>query len=344
MSFGLTTFAPTDVHNIEQGYRITFEQEIAEAPTWPAQLIAGIPMKGTKETYWWPEQTVEVQPREKSGGDITYMTLRWANRSITVQPYGVGLKIQRYQEHDLKAFAAIDTGASFGEQCGRKAAMFVPRGIKYLIQFGGDVTKVDCWDGEALFSTNHKITSGSSYRFSNTFTGMELTPINLAAAMAYVSQVEDGTGDYLGLERSITLVTGSTKRARQEQLLNTEWFTDLFNATNAAAAQNTFYKGKWGFNTPIASPYFDFAPKKWWLFSTTWKVPEQAPLHMPELEPFNLTSYSNLSHIELARLEELEYHFKGRIGFQGGMPHRVYQFDGDGAQVDPKMAAILAAM
>ncbi len=343
-SFGITVFSPQVVHDIEQGYRISFEQEIAQAPTWPSRIMAGIPMRGTTETAWFPEQTIEIEKREKSGGDIIYKTLSWKNRKYTADPYGVGLYIPRYQEVDLREFAGIDAGMSFGEQCGIKAANFPARGVKYLLQNGSDATKVDTWDGEALFSTNHKITSGSPYRFCNTFMGMALTAKNLAAAVAYIGGVQDGTGDHLGLHRRLILVTGLTKKARSDQLLGTEWFTDLFNTAQGAAAQNGFLKTSWGFDEPIADAYFDFAPTKWWLFSNTWRTPDKAPLHMPELEPFNLNSYLSVSNFELAQKEALAYHFKGRVAFQGGEPHRVYQFDSAGVQSNAEMAAILAAM
>jgi hypothetical protein len=340
----LNVFTPEDVHRLEQAYRITYTMALGEAPTWPAQMVAGIPMTGTRETFWWPEPTIEIHEREASGKDLTFMAIKWNKRTISAVPYGVGLKIDRYQEHDLQANARIDVAAAFGDQTGRKSAMFPARGAKYLLQHGGDASKVDVWSGKALFATNHTISSASDYEFSNTFGGMPLTANNLAAGMAYLAQIEDGTGDYLGLERSVTLVTGTTKRARGEQLLNTEWYTDLFNAANAAAAQNVFYKGRWGFNAPITAPYFDFAPSKWWLLSTTWTTPEQAPLHMPELEPFSMTSFSGATQVELARQESLEYHYKGRVGFMGGRPERIMQFDAEGTQDDAKMAEIIAAL
>lgn len=340
----IDVFTPTDVHKLEQGYRVSFTMQIGEADPWPAQLIAGIPMQGSKETYWFPEPTVEIYKRNKSGRDLQFTSLKWNKRTVTVDPYGVGFQLERYQDSDLKAYSRIDAGASFGEQTGRKASTFIHRGVKHLVEHGGDATKVDVWSGKALFATDHKISSASDYTFCNTFGGMALNATNLAAGMAYLAQIQDGTGDFLGLERSVTLVTGTAKRARQEQLLNTEWYTDLFNSANAAASQSVFFKGRWGFNQPISAPYFNFAPKKWWLVSTTWSVPEQAPLHMPELEPFSMTSWTGATAIELARNESLEYHFKGRVGFMGGRPERIIEFTSDGSQTDATMAAIIAAM
>lgn len=341
MTYGLQVFTPEALYKLEQAYRKIFAVQLGEAPTWPARLIAGIPMSGTRETFFWPEPTVQIYERESSGRDLTFVSLKWNKRTIQVLPYGVGFMLDRYQDVDLKNNAMIDSGAAFGEQTGRKAATFIARGIQYLVQNGGDASKVNVWSDKALFATDHNISSASSYTFCNTFGGMALNATNLAAGMAYMAQIQDGTGDYLGLERSVTLVTGTTKRARGEQLLSTEWFTDLFNSSNAAAAQSVFYKGRWGFNEPIASPYFDFAPKKWWLVSTTWSIPEHAPLHMPELEPFSMTSWSGANQVDLARRESLEYHFKGRIGFMGGRPERILQFDADGSQTDIKMADIL---
>lgn len=340
----IEVFTPQDVHRLEQAYTVEFGLALGEAPTWPARLIAGIPMTGTRETYFWPEPTIQIHKRTGSGKDLTFMSLKWNKRTLSVDPYGVGFRLERYQDADLQANARIDAGASFGEQTGRKAQTFVARGVQYLIRNGATASLVDTWSGKALFATDHRISSASSYTFCNTFGGMGLNATNLAAGMAYFAQIQDGTGDYLGLERSVTLVVGTAKRARNEQLLNTEWYTDLFNASNAAASQSVFYKGKWGFNEPISSPYFDFAPTKWWLVSTTWQKPKDAPLQMPELEPFTTTSWNGSNQIDLARKEELEYHFKGRVGFMGGRPERILQFDSAGSQTDVTMAAILANM
>lgn len=347
MASQLIVFSPEAVHRIEEAFRVTYTLEIGKAPTHPAQMMAGIPMTGTKETYWWPEPTLQIRKREESGGDMQFQTLRWANRTLTVDPFGLALKIDAYAERDFSANAQVDIGASFGEQCGAKAGCFPARAIQYLMKNGADATKVNTWEGESipLWHTSHKVTSGSSYRFCNTFGGMPLNAINLAAGLAYIAQIEDGTGDFKGLERSVTLVTGTTKRARGIQLLDAQSITDMFNVDAKAAASNIMsYKGQWGFNAPIVSPYFDFEPTKWWLVSNTWSVPEQAPLHMPELESWNMISFSNMNQVTLAQQESLEYYFKGRIGAQAGRPERIFQFDSAGSQDDAKMASILTGM
>ena len=340
----IDVFTPADMYKLDQGYRVTFTMSIGEADPWPARMIAGLPMRGRKETFWWPEPTVQIRKRNASGKDIQLVSLKWNKRTIAVDPYGIRFQLDRYQDVDLQAFNRIDAGATFGDQCGAKAATFIHRGVKYLLQNGSNAELVNVWSGKPLFATDHKISSASDYTFSNKFVGMPLNATNLAAGMSYLAQIQDGTGDFLGLHRSVTLVHGSVKRARSEQLLNTEWYTDLFNGANAASAQSIYYKGKWGFQEPIADPYFDFAPSKWWLVSNTWKVPEQAPLHMPELEPFTMTSWSGANAEDLARREELLFDFKGRVGFMGGRPERILEFDatGDVGDNDEKMIEIIA--
>lgn len=335
-------WTPQKVGDLSTALKISYGNGLNTAPIYPARLLGAIDVSTTQTQIAWPEISVQLHDRGPYGDDITYETVIWTNRIVTVQAQGVGFQIRRYQDNDLQRANAIKSIGMFGDQCGRKAAFYDARGVKYLLQNGSNAALVTARKGGALFRTDHPIGGSSTGTFCNTFGGMPFTALNLGAAVAYVAQIEDGAGDPEGLDMQITVGVPTNYKMRMDQMTGAEILKDVFGTQNAAS--NTYYKGEYGFSEPIVASHWANEPKVWYLFSEGWTVGEEAPLNRMELEGWNLTSFGPSSDIELARAETLETHHKGRIGFAGGNPKRVFRFTSDGAQTDVTMAQILANM
>lgn len=332
---------PQQTGDLTRALMVSYGRARARGPIWPGRVLGGIDVSTTETQIVWPEMTITDFDRGPLGDDITYQSIKWVDRLVTVDAYGVALKIARYQDNDLQRARAIKSVALFGEQCGQKASTHNARGVKYLLQNGENAALVTARKGGALFRRLHPNGGASTGTFDNLFEGMDFNSTNLAAVVAYASQVDDGTGEPEEPEPVVTVLVPSNYKLRSDQLQNAEILKDVFGTQNAAS--NT-YKGTFGFDEPIVSAHFGNEPENWYVFLDGWDVPEEAPLNRMELEGWNLTSFDGSSQLELARAELLETHHKARIGFAGGNPKRVYRIKKSGlaANNDPKMIAILA--
>jgi hypothetical protein len=335
-------WTPQKTGDLTRALVISYGNAQSLAPTYPSRLLGPIDVSTTDTQIVWPEMSIQIHDRGPLGDDITYETIVWKDRVVSVQAQGVGFQMRRYQDNDLQRANAIKSAAMFGDQCGRKAAFYDARGVKYLLQNGSNAALVTARKGGALFRTDHPIGGASTGTFCNTFGGMGFTALNLGAAVAYIAQIDDGSGDPEGLDMRITVGVAPNYKMRLNQMTDAEILKDIFATNNAAS--NTYYKGEYGFEEPIVASHWANEPKVWYVFSETWSVGEEAPLNRMELEGWNLTSFDSRSDIELARAEMLETHHKGRIGFAGGNPKRVFRFTSDGTQDDATMTQILANM
>jgi hypothetical protein len=335
-------WTPQKTGDLTRALMISFGNTYQMGPAYPSRLLGPINVSTTDTQIAWPEPTIQIHDRGPLGDDITYMSIKWFDRLVTVQSQGVAFQIRRYQNNDLERANAIRSVGLFGDQCGRKASFYDARGVKYLLQNGTNAALVTSRKGGALFRDDHPIGGGSTGTFCNSFSGMEFNALNLGAAVAYIAQIEDGAGDPEGLDMRITVGVPTNYRMRLNQMTDAEILKDVFGTQNAAS--NTYYKGEYGFEEPIIASHWANQPDVWYVFSETWSVAEEAPLNRMELEGWNLTSFDTAAQLELARSETLETHFKGRVGFAGGNPKRVFRFQASGSQTNDTMTEILANM
>ena len=122
----------------------------ASAPIWPSRVLGAIDVGSTDTILVWPEPTIRDFLRGPQGDDLTYQTLLWQQRRVTVDAYGVGLKLYNYDLRDLEK-RGLPIVAMFGTQCGKKAGTFNARGTAYMLKNGTNSAVVTARKGGALF-------------------------------------------------------------------------------------------------------------------------------------------------------------------------------------------------
>jgi hypothetical protein len=322
---------PQIVRTLKDSLIMSYGNQIAKAPTWPARLFGALDVSTTETQIVWPEMTIGDFKRGPQGDDITYQTMKWVKRVVNVYAYGVAHKVYNYDLRDLEQ-NAIKPTMLFGSQCGKKAGTFNARGAAYLLANGTDATKVTARKGGALFRHGHPIGGNSSGTFDNYLEECPFTMENLAAVRAYARGIDDGSGDKESPEAEAFVIVPENYQLRTVQLTDAEMLADQISGI-ANASSNTYYKGQYGYQEPIITSWLD-APTDWYLVIPDWGVPEEAPLNRMELEGWTLTDFASSTNVELARAESIETHHKARIGFAGGNPKRIFKMTSGGSAVN----------
>ena len=316
---------------LKQGLILSYGNAIASAPVWPSRLLGPIDVGSTETIIVWPEMTIREFPRGPMGDDITYQTLKWVQRLVTVSADGVAFKLYNYDLRDLES-RGLPAVTMFGQQCGKKAGTFDARQTAYMLANGQDASKVTARKGGALFRRLHPIGGDSSGTFDNLFEGVDFTMQNLAAIRAYARGIDDGSGDKESPEAEAFVVVPENYQLRTVQLTSAEMLADQISGI-ANASSNTYYKGQYGYQEPIITSYLE-AATDWYVVIPGWGVGEEAPLNRMELDGWTLTDFNSKDHLSLAQSESMESHHKSRIGFAGGNPKRIFKMRKTGLLAD----------
>lgn len=322
---------------------VSYGNAQAKAPIWPSRLFGAIDVSTTDTILVWPEPTIRDFERGPMGDDLTYQTVLWQQRRVSVQPYGVGLKLYRYDLKDLEV-RGLPVVAMFGSQCGKKAGTFNARGAAYMLKNGTDASKVTARKGGALFRHGHPIGGDSPYTFDNYLEECPFTMQNLAAVRAYARGIDDGSGEPESPDATAFVIVPENYQLRTAQLTGAEMLADQISGI-ANASSNTYYKGQYGYQEPIVTSFLD-VPTDWYVVIDGWPTGDEAPLNRMELEGWTLTDFTPAQHLSLAQSETLESHHKSRIGFAGGNPKRIFKCTstGSGANNDIRFQQILASL
>jgi hypothetical protein len=292
----------------------------ATAPVWPSRVLGALDVGTTDTILVWPEPTIREFDRGPMGDDLIYQTLKWAQRRVTVNPYGVGLKLYNYDLRDLEK-RGLPIVSMFGTQCGKKAGTFNARGTAYMLKNGTDATKVTARKGGALFRRGHPIGGDSTATHDNFFEGVTFNMNNLAAIRAYARGIDDGSGEPESPEAEAFVIVPENFQLRAVQLTNAEMLADQISGI-ANASSNTYYKGQFGYQEPIVTSFLD-VPTDWYVVIPGWSEGNEAPLNRMELEGWTLTEFASANQLSLAQSESMESHHKARVGFAGGNPKRI---------------------
>jgi hypothetical protein len=332
---------PNIRQTLKEGLIVSYGQAYTNYKSWSWRVLGGIDVGSTDTIIVFPKPTIREFERGPMGDDLTYQVTKWYQRRVVVNPYGVGLKLYNYDIRDLE-FRGLPIVSMFASQCGKRAATFDDRSTCYLLANGTDANIATAREGGALFRRLHPIGGDSTGTVDNLFEGVEFNMQNLAAIRAYARGIDDGSGDKQSPDAKAFVIVPENFHLRTTQITNAEMLADQISGI-ANASSNTYYKGEYGYEEPVVTPYLD-NPEDWYVVIPGWSVPEEAPMNRMELEGWTLTDFSSSNQLSLALSESMESHHKSRIGFAGGNPTRIFKMRKSGtyANNDARFLAIKA--
>lgn len=261
--------------------------------------------EGRKDRLEWLLTTAGIEKLDK--GSMAFENLATQSHEITHEDFGKGLKISRNQFEDDEFGFAADWSAHQGVNVVLLPQVLATNAIK---------ANITGYDGLSFYNAAHPINpmigaSGGTY--SNVLTGSALTVDNFALACARLESFVAPNGKTRGLKAKYLRVPPALKKIALEITQAKQ-----INATENVIATNYGVK-------VIIAPELSAASGG---SDTTWYVGTDMPgsTGMGKAwiyslrRAFEFTSYDGVKQVELSRLNELEWHVRGRAALAAGHP------------------------
>jgi len=273
-----------------------------------------------EELYEWMLETAEIRPTGSEGTEIDFEDVVSISHRITNDNFGTGLRLSRNKIEDNR----YDKAAQWAAAAANAGAYWPQRQIVKLIQ-GGKVNKA--YDGLPFFAKGHPVNpfDDAAGTYDNLFTGMPLTAQNLAKAAALIQEIPHPGKAPRYLTPTVLLVDGSNKLTASA-LTGADILTDPLNPALAAPATNMI-KRAYDFGQPITVPEFAREPGVWYLGCEADEEAFQGAFIYQERKPFELSSYVGMDQAELDRINEFEWHLRGRNTAAYGHPFLFFRFE-----------------
>ncbi|WP_437623381.1 Mu-like prophage major head subunit gpT family protein [Sorangium sp. So ce1151] len=298
------------------------------------QRIASTEQSDTlTKLYEWQLSTARIHRLGTEGTNKVYADLVSQQFSITNEYWGESLKLSKQKLRDNK----YDLAAQWASDIGDAGAFHPQRQVVRLLQ-EGKVAK--CYDGKPFFATDHPynpFNSGAG-TYANLYTTnadgdpFDLNGPNLAEAYAIVEGICQPDGVTPRYLEGSQVIAAPQKRLVAGTLTGAKTITDPTNSTGGASADNILAnQSDFSFVAPIIAPELKAEPHVWYLavpIVSGDEAPMRGALVYQEREPFVLSTYSDMTDAELARVNQFEWNYEGRSAAQYGDPFMLFRFEG----------------
>jgi phage major head subunit gpT-like protein len=291
------------------------------AGQWWKSVAITNPSSALEEIYEWMLETAQIRSTGSKGKELDFEDLVAISHSITNENFGTGLKIDRNSFEDNR----YDRAAKWAADVGEAAGYWPQRKIVELIQAG---TTKKGYDGVNFFSSSHPVNpyDDTLGTYANLFTGKPLTAANVASVVASILAIKH-PGDAPRYLKPRLLLVDPSNQLTAQTVTDAELISDpVSGATNPAAVTNII-KRKYAFGEPIVVPEFANEAGVWYVGCEANEDALQGAFIYQERKPFELTSYTGMTQAELDRINEFEWHLRGRNTTAYGHPYLFFRVE-----------------
>lgn len=330
-----TYITPTYIMNFETDMRFVITNAWSRTlkKLWWPRLMLLETTGSAKQYIEWMLETARIGPLGPKGASMPFDPLVAVSQDLVHDHFGNGLELFRSDIEDDKVARA----PKWANDTGSAQAYWPQRLLVKMMQEGKLATSL-AFDGRPFFSVDHPVkphdTAGATIAngglYSNLHIGTPFTAENLARVTAYIETIRHPGDAPMGALPTIT-VFPSNFRLRANQTLNAEWYTDVFNSVEGAAATNTI-KTAYEFEPPIIAAELSNEPEVWYVGIPADQDAFDGPFGYLEREAFSINTFSPLDQAALAAKNVFQWHNRGRNGSFYGLPYRFHRCEAAGVQ------------
>lgn len=280
---------------------------------WYDKIMSDRQGRGRRDFMEWVLTTAQIY--ELDQGQMRFDDLLTQAHWIDHKGFGVGQRVTRddWEDDDVGKLM------QWTEQVGGAMAL-EPQYKAVELWNGGETLKA--YDGVAFFGV-HPVNPFDSDKgtYRTLVTNMDqiggasgspdLNETNLALGVAHTRTFKMPNGRNRNL-RPDTLIVGPKREFKGRQLLH---------AIEIGATTNVLKD--YAIELLVINEIEDFS---WALQSIVGETPGQKAFIRSIRRPFGMNSYNGLTQAELSRMDALEWHVRGRMGYTYGHPYQMVKF------------------
>lgn len=346
----MPALTPTFLMDLESEMESIHEDEysrLSENLFW-SDLAVVRPSSGRRKLLSWFFKTALIEDLGVKGGKITFDDLVSKYTEIEARFAGNGLKLTRQQFEDTDG-DGVDLAAEWAAQSAAEAAYWPQAKIVDLIQAGEAATSVG-YDGVPFFSQSHPVLPGDpSVTFANLFTGaanstpstdpgdasypgaISLSAVDdtaigqLASMRTYISTIRMPDGKRPRRLRPLDIYAPPQLAPRLVQLTKTTMVAKNAPSGGAGAADVAAFVQHLKFGKVVEVDEFANDATSFYVSASAITGSALGALCRVTREPFFTRFYGPMDDVELSRMEEFEWHQKGRDGYGYGHPYLLFK-------------------
>lgn len=339
----MPALTPTFVMDLESEMEVIREDEysrISENLFW-SDLTVVRPSTSRRKLLAFFFKTAMIEDLGVKGGKITFDDLVSKMTEIEARYAGNGLKLHRQQFEDTDG-DGVDLATEWAAQSAAEAAYWPQSKIVELIQAGESGVG---YDGVPYFAKNHPVLPGdTTTTYANLFSGAanstpstdpgdadypgaialsatDETAINqLASLRTYMATIRMPDGKRPRRLRPLDIYAPPQLAPRLVHLTKTTTIAKAATSGGGSADVKAFVEHL-NFGKVIEVDEFANEPGAFYVSASPITGSALGALARVEREAFSTRFFGPMDDVELSRMEELEWHQKGRDGYAYGHPY-----------------------
>jgi phage major head subunit gpT-like protein len=355
----MPALTPQFLFDLESNMQVLTENEYARLSSnlWWSRLMKTKTTNRGRELLIWLLSTAQIEDLEEMGGKMVFTDLVSNYTEITSSFAGQGLKLFRPQIEDTDG-NGVDFATKWSGDMGAYMAYWPQKLLVKAIKEGHQSDRLG-YDGVPFFSNAHPLNpfNDAAGTYANLLTGaaastpatdlmdalypgacpiddsvtVDVALVNLAKVTAYIESIRMPNGDDPRFLRPVAIVAPPRMKQRVVQLTNAKFIAQAATG-GAATADVEKLITSMGFVEPIiASEFSGFEDNKtWFLACEELSSSQLGGFIYLNREPFSIRYYTgagggNGVDAQLDRMDELEWHCKGRNKVGYGHPYTFFK-------------------
>jgi hypothetical protein len=336
----MPALTPSFVMDFESNMSTITEDEYAafSGNLWWQKIMRTRPTSSKRELVAWLIATAQIEDIGALGGSMPFADIVSKYTEYTVREAGAGLKLRRAQLEDTDG-DGMDAAAKWSGDIGAYMAYWPQKKLVELIK-NGHSAGYESYDSVPFFSKLHKVNPfAGTATFANIFTGAAASvaatdanaaaypgaaPIddsvttdvaftNLSKVCAYIRSIKMPNNDDPRFLRPAFLLHGPRMAQRTAQLTNAKFLAQAATGGAGSADVEALIKSL-GLTEPLCADEFAGfeSDTTYWVGCEQMSTRQLGGFVYVEREPFKINYYGPQDEAQLNRIDELEYHCKGR--------------------------------
>jgi len=350
----MPALTPQFLMDLESRMQVLTESEYARfaGNLWWNQVAKVRPMTGKREVLTWLLSTAMIQD-QGDGGNIRFDDLVSTLTEIVVQYSGAGLKLRRAQLEDTDG-GGMDLAAQWSTDVGAYMGYWPQKQVVNALKNGHTASLYTAYDQKAFFATDHPHnpfkTSAGTYANLLTSTAVAAsgnTPyypgtvpiddsksvedalVNLGKLFSYIASIRMPNGEDPRFLRPRLILCTPRMFPRVVQLTSAKFIAMAASSGGGSADVEGLIRAL-GFATPVmVDELAGFESDTTYFVACEQIASSQlGALVYGEREGFRINYYGTQDQVALDRMDELEWHCKGRNKVRPGHPYLLFKCKG----------------